>query len=493
MSKRLYIIGIDSAPLWIIRRLYKKYKMNGFKMLMEKGLLKDMESTLPPLTPVAWPSIYTGLHPSKHGVMDFFKVEKDYSKKLLFYEVDKTDPFWETLSDKGLRSLLITPAVVCEVSKKPGVEMMTGWPLPPKYSSQRIEAAARRFDFSGEPNIEKKLEDGKISLKDAAKEYEDGIRKRSEMAQYLIKNNRYDLVYVCYTEIDRIQHYSLNRADWERYIAPLYKAVSDFIEWVAANEKGAAIMVLSDHGAQPITKKFMLNSWLINNGYETLKKGNYAPNRQETKIINSEAEDDPNLNYTFCVTDIMPGKNPGNGARRAVILEKNVRAAGDEPESFRLFDIDIDMEATHAFTSISNGSVGMIWINDGRFSNPTLNKKESDKVRKRLIKGLSNLKTEDNAKLVTKVYTGREYYGNTNLFVVPDLIFDLKESYIVDVKNYSHKKLFMDPEPAKYGDHIRNGIFGIIGDERAVKRLREKKMDVYDVKPTVLAYFDSKK
>ena len=69
--KKLYMVGVDSAPLWIVKYLSNKYRMRGFDAFFRKGFLKEIESTLPPLSGPAWPSIYTGLEPRQHGVIDF--------------------------------------------------------------------------------------------------------------------------------------------------------------------------------------------------------------------------------------------------------------------------------------------------------------------------------------------------------------------------------------------------------------------------------------
>ena len=159
-KKKLYLVGIDSAPLWLIKELYKKYGMKGFGAFFEDGILTDMRSTLPPLTPVAWPSIYTGLEPREHGMMDFFCIDREYTKQLLYFDTDANRTFWDLAAEAGFRSLVVTPAEVLQPSSSENVDMITGWPMPPRFSSREMEGIAKKFGFDGEPSIEKEMQDG---------------------------------------------------------------------------------------------------------------------------------------------------------------------------------------------------------------------------------------------------------------------------------------------------------------------------------------------
>ncbi|MGC8888875.1 MAG: alkaline phosphatase family protein, partial [Candidatus Micrarchaeia archaeon] len=39
----------------------------GFSKFVEEGKIVESESVIPPVTGIAWPSIYTGLPPGRHG------------------------------------------------------------------------------------------------------------------------------------------------------------------------------------------------------------------------------------------------------------------------------------------------------------------------------------------------------------------------------------------------------------------------------------------
>jgi predicted AlkP superfamily phosphohydrolase/phosphomutase len=465
-KKKLYLIGIDSAPLWIIKELCKNHGMNGFETFFNEGIFKDMKSTLPPLTPTAWSSIYTGLEPREHGVMDFFCVDSNYEKVVPRFDAEANITFWDLAADKGLRSLVVTPPVVLKPSSRSNVDMITGWPMPPKFSSDELKSTAMKFGFDGEPPIEKEIQNGKMRVDEASRKYAASIKSRSEMSKHLIESNDYDIVFVCFTETDRIQHYSLNKPDWEKNVAPLYKNISDFLEWVinytkSKNEQ-SLVMLVSDHGAQPIHLKFLLNAWLINNGYAALKP-EVAEQQKHTALA--------------------------KGFRSKLM---GIFTSEPKKEYIRIHDYDFEMKKTSAFTSVSNDPVGMVWINDDRFAKSVMNREDRKNLKTEIMEKLDKLKTDNDEKLVAAIYDGDEYYRNAKRFIAPDILFIVRDGYIVDVNDYSSTRAFLEPEITKSGDHTMKGIFGIVANNYSLSKSTNgnKDMDVYDVKPMIMEFLD---
>ncbi len=485
VKNELHIVGIDAAPLWIINRLSKKYGLEGFQSIMRSGKLRNLESTLPPMTGAAWPSIYTGMPPSKHGLMDFFTISRDYEKQLVYFNESVSEPFWATLSKQGKKSLIITPAMVVRPIRDPNVDMVTGFPLPAKFSSDKVKKESVKYGFFGEPDIENGIKAGSISFEEASKRFSESIKKRAALSKSLIKKGNYDLSFTCFTETDRLQHFALSRNDWEALLYPLYEEISDFIWWLidntGAKSSERSIMLVSDHGAQPIYNKFLINSWLINNGYAKFKENigdvalTYGPRE---KLMSNKA-----LRKIY---DKMPK------TAKSLTL-KMISSSGvpiKEGTYSRMHDFDLDMGNTRAFASISNDPVSMIWINDNRFSEPAVKQGEKALLKKELIQKLKGLKTEKGEKLINNVTDGKAYYGRTNMFIAPDLLIGARKGYTIDVFNYSPKRIFMKPEPAKSGDHIREGIFGFMSQDGKLSndaRMVNSVLDIHNMVMDVLS------
>ncbi|MCL5412107.1 MAG: alkaline phosphatase family protein [Candidatus Marsarchaeota archaeon] len=500
-DETLYIIGIDSAPLWIIKRFHRGMRMRGFSEFIERGALTDMESTMPPMTGPSWPSIYTGVRPGRHGVPEFLRMEPNYTKSVVYYDAAVRRPFWDTLAMNGVRCLVMTPAMAVTPSSVDGVDMISGFPLPARFSSQRVKAVAKEYAFSGEPEIEADMKSGKVTLREASSIYLKSIRTRSEMRRELIETGKSGLAFTCFTETDRMQHFSMNMPDWQSYVLPLYKGISDFMEWLEhrAGEEGATVMLVSDHGAQPIREKFLMNGWLINKGYAKLRP------ELEASIASSGSRG----TVRYAVREKLLKAVNRSGSRKVLYdkLPKSIKGmakaamaktlAGASAEDYtRLHDFDYDMAGTRAFASVANCPVATIFINDGRFDSGLV-VKPSDKraLKGELMKELLDIKDGDGRRVIVNVYDGDDYYEGTKLFIAPDIMAEAREGCLLDSFGYLKSGgLFIKPEMAKRGDHLRNGIFGLLsyGRELDYDRIADKKLYVYNVEPTVLKYFGMK-
>ncbi len=479
------MVGIDSAPLQITAELSRKNGMKGFEKIIKNGTYAALESTLPPITAAAWPTIYTGLSPAAHGVMNFFSLDKEYNKQLTFYDTQKHPPFWDVLAKHGKRSLVITPAMVVEPSRSENVDMITGFPLKPKFSSRSIEEAAGKFQFAGEPEIEQGLKEGRISFEDATRSYVESIRKRAEVSAYLLERKQYDLVLVCFTETDRIQHYALSLKNWEELISPLYAEISKFIERITSNaEKSGedfAIMIVSDHGAQPIRKKILLNSWLIKNGYASLgsiitKNGLKVDTSQSRRLASAEGLREERYYEQLRISSKSPVTR--------FICASEVETSYEDSFYKRSFD----MKNTKAFASLSNNPVSSIWANDGRFTEPGISDGSKKRTVDEISKKLKELRDGD-VKVISRISMGKAYYGDTSLFIAPDLIVEASDGYTIDVFNHSEESVFAEPEPARSGDHTREGVMGFYSNSSS---LDSENLSVLDVSPMVLSYLGIK-
>jgi predicted AlkP superfamily phosphohydrolase/phosphomutase len=494
--KKLYIIGVDSAPLWIIKDLQKQYRLSGFTKFLDEGVLMDMESTMPPMTGPSWPSIYTGFRPGAHGVPEFLKMERNYTKSVVYYDTRIKAPFWDVMAKQGYKCLVVTPAMLVKPSDEPNVDMITGFPLPAKFSSKRIRDIAGKHGFSGEPEIEKEMKSGELSLKDSASIYlGGGTKKRIAVSKELIDGGDYDLAFICFTEQDRMQHFSLNKPEWKDLVMPFYEEISDFLLWVhaRAEKEGAEVMVISDHGAQPIDEKFITNGWMINNGFIKLDESIEKSMRKNGggKIKYSMREKLLKTTLRKKVYDKLPkiGKNVVK-----TIVKKGLSGTS-EGDYMRIHDFDFDMGKTLAFASIANCPVCTIYINDSRFDKGIVKQEEKQALKQKIREELMKVKNDKEEQIILETWDADGYYEGTNLFIAPDVFAEIRPGYIMDAFGFLKSgKLFIKPEPAKCGDHLRNGIFGILnyGNRIDYAAIARQKLYVYNVAPTVFKLFGIK-
>ncbi len=490
MSGRLYLIGMDSTPLWILRDFRKEKGMEAFDLLLKKNLICDMESTLPPMTGPAWPTIYTGLTPGEHGVPDFFVMKDNYTPDIVYYDSTVTAPFWRDLTESGKRCLVITPATDIRLPGYLGIDLITGFPLKSRGSNAEMNRLMKKHSFYGEPDIEKDMKAGKMSDEDGAKVFAGTVKRRIKLAEEAMEKKDYDFVFVCFTETDRLQHFTMNKPDRKRYLLPLYSEISQFIGRLMkkADRDGDAVMIVSDHGMQPIYSKFLVNCWLYRNKYVALKE-NIAQGIESAGDSNAGNE---SVRYKIReklmrsqlrkAYDRLPHE-----AKSAVFTTLGSFFAQKGAGSVtRVHLFDFEMHRTKLFAAISNDPVSTIWINDSRFKDGFVGKAEKSRLKKEIMKRLLSVKAADGSQLIVNVFDGKDYYRDTDKFIAPDVLFEAKHGYTVDIANFSKDSIFMEPEPPKRGDHERNGIFGFYSADAKHPR---RKVSVLNVAPTVLEYY----
>lgn len=69
--RRLIIVGLDGQDPKLTDRFLAEGKLPNFKKLAEMGCYHRLRSTFPSVSPVAWSSFSTGVHPAKHNIFDF--------------------------------------------------------------------------------------------------------------------------------------------------------------------------------------------------------------------------------------------------------------------------------------------------------------------------------------------------------------------------------------------------------------------------------------
>ena len=109
MKPKLFIIGIDSATWILLDKWIKEKKLPNFAKLVKTGLSANLESTVPPLTPVAWSSFYTGLNPGRHQLSILQTLRRQAVLLYTPVEIEK-----EQLFGSSLIRITIKPApIIC--------------------------------------------------------------------------------------------------------------------------------------------------------------------------------------------------------------------------------------------------------------------------------------------------------------------------------------------------------------------------------------------
>jgi predicted AlkP superfamily phosphohydrolase/phosphomutase len=146
--KRFIVLGFDGMDPKLTRKFLDEGKLPNFARLRDNGCFKELGSTVPPISPVAWSSFQTGVNPGKHNIFDFLTRDKrTYYPRLSSvdirpprrkikigkyqFPIGKADirllrkgkPFWKTLGEHGVFSNIIRVPITFPPEKFRGVQL----------------------------------------------------------------------------------------------------------------------------------------------------------------------------------------------------------------------------------------------------------------------------------------------------------------------------------------------------------------------------------
>ncbi len=124
---QVVVVGLDGFDPDRMQRLFTEGRLPHLQRLAETGTFSTLQTTLPPISPVAWSSFQTGVNPGKHNIFDFLNRDlRTYLPELSSVRtvstagkpwwkrfgptvqmLRKSQPFWKILGQYGVFSTVI--------------------------------------------------------------------------------------------------------------------------------------------------------------------------------------------------------------------------------------------------------------------------------------------------------------------------------------------------------------------------------------------------
>lgn len=312
---RLVVIGLDGASWDLLEPWIQAGDLPNLKAFRDGSSWGTMMSVVPYLSPTAWTSAVTGVNPGRHGIFDFQR--RLPGQPAIVTETAKSrrsPPIWNLLRGSGKTAAMINIPMTDPPDEVDGV-MVAGFPhldqegyaYPPE-----LEARCKAMGYVLD-EMEMRLPDGEEEALLA--HYRAGREKRWELAKQLYAEKEYDLFWVVFTGVDRVQHLywvfddpknpKYDPAKAARFSGTMrkYWMEQDKVlgELFAAIRPGTTVLILSDHGFGPIRRELRVGNWLRSpdSGFSS---------EQASDIFALDASDAARLYVR------TPGRDPG-GAR----------------------------------------------------------------------------------------------------------------------------------------------------------------------------------
>lgn len=456
MKNSVLIIGIDGATWNLLKPWIKKGDLPTFKKLIDKGSEGDMKTVIPPLSCSAWPSLFTGTNPGKHGIFEYLTE----SGKLINSTMIKSEKIWNILSQHGKRCCIIGVPVTYPVEEINGYmvscvltpphekiyshppELMDllkkhGYKTNIKYEKNTVlPVLPEQKNITWQKN--KILEDSYdlfnrkyLTVKDLMKEPWDffmWVFGESATAQYLFWDKK-EVILEFFKKVDA--------------------CIDDLVKTFSAKNPNSYIFIVSDHGFHAAPKiSFNFRAWLNKNGFVKDKR--------------------------TLLQKIIP---------------KFYRTLNKTPLSKLIFFFIKSREIRESFQRKSTESLGIYYRNGLFIDKSQLEDNDYEKLRDDIIEKLKCIKyplTDDSPFQI--IEKREEIYSGDNLEYAPDIVLVPKENYSLNF--YDSDKVFDNVGPIMPGRHSSDlyGIFLAYGD--GIQSGNIKNISILDIFPTVLHILD---
>ena len=240
----LLVIGLDGCDFSLLDQFAGE--LDTISQLRERGTETPLQSTHPPWTPSAWPSLYTGVEPSTHGVFDFFQYADQYpdeAEPVSRYHVH-APAIWDYLSDRQRSSIVVNVPITHPATALEGT-MLPGYMAPPDEDGYPVGIRAAVSEAIGEPYaIYSEFETGKNQPK-KFDGYERLVNQRMNAAAYLLRSRTWDFAFVVVQKTDTVFHNSTSTDDFKRIYVAADRLIRSLIECCPVEPN---VLICSDHG-----------------------------------------------------------------------------------------------------------------------------------------------------------------------------------------------------------------------------------------------------
>jgi predicted AlkP superfamily phosphohydrolase/phosphomutase len=484
-SEKVLVIGLDGTSLDLIGPWMKQGLLPNLSKFQTEGIVTTLVSVIPPQTASGWSSIATGKNPGKHGMFGFLKRDPRGYDLIPVSSADrKSMELWEILSNFGKKVGVVDIPLTYPVRKVNGFFIsgaLTPYGVDDYYQPPGLLDELNRNIGEYLPPYSYFLGDEDAFL---AKLYA-FTENHGEAVKYLIKQRDWNFFMLVFYGTDMIQHAfwkymdldprktsDAKKAKYRNAILQYYQKVDSIIgEIIAKVGDDTTILVVSDHGAERLTKWIHPNVFLMNEGLLCVRRGI----REQTR-------------YLF----FKMGLTPLNVVRLAVrlkALQYAKRMGKTKTRRFlTLFLLslkDIDWSKSKAY---SFGGWGRIFLNV-KGNNPTgiIDPAEYETVRSQIVQRLRAITDpETGEKLCTEVYLKEQLYSGPHLAEAPDIVFKPRPGYFPFPDYEFGSNTIVSQIKGWSAGHSLNGVLMMKG-RNVEAHASVNNASIMDVAPTILA------
>jgi predicted AlkP superfamily phosphohydrolase/phosphomutase len=267
--RRVLLLGLDSADAELIERWCDDGHLPTLARLRREGSWRRLGTTAEVMHVSAWPSIYTGTTPGRHGLYHAYQIRAgDQRVQRTLPEWCARPPFWKFLDDAGRRCIVFDAFMDFRLADFKGVQILEygtwTWFSEPWSSRPGLyHDIVKRFGPYPAPEHSRQVTiPDQLWFRDRLIQ---GARVKSRATRWLLAEQSWDLAFVTFGEPHGGGHYLWHSGDAHYPLQPpatpggaahplrdVYTAVDEAIgEIVATLDDRTTLLITSGDGMGP--------------------------------------------------------------------------------------------------------------------------------------------------------------------------------------------------------------------------------------------------
>ena len=480
------LIGIDAGCLPVFERLAEEGRIPTIERLCSDGVTTKLRSQIPPWTPSAWPSMYTGVNPGKHGVTGFVGYD-GYDWHVVSHDDVGAHPIWTLLDAHGLRSVMVNVPVTHPPRSFDGaiIPGFIGPEHPECHPPGLLEDVRSAIgEYRVYPTYTRDSE--RLSDEEKMEEYQALIRMRGAAFRYLTDRETPDFGFVQFQKTDTVFH---EFDGDEQKVNTVYETVDSEIERVIESCSPEHIFLASDHGIGQYGRyEFRVNEFLRREGYvETTNCGKGMPSWNPIRMELREGKDVSTWEPTRTERLAAQAAKFGLTAHRVAVVLARVRLLSlvrrIVPSNVaRTANVQVDFAESTGYLR-TRTELGIRLNVAGREPEGTVDPDAYERVRDEIIAALRQVTTPEGDPMFEQVCPRERYFSGERVEQAVDIVMIPTEmNYFLSEQ--LGDEMFTEPEAS--WDHKMDGVFVATGPgiDTGVELAGAH---IFDVTPTILA------
>lgn len=269
IKNRMIIIGLDGVPYSLLKDLSEKGVMPNTNTIIKNGVFKQMASSIPEISPVAWSSLITGNNPAEHGIFGFTDFDQGtYKISYPNYNNLQKPSLWDTSQS---RSIIINVPSTYPAKELNGVHIsgFVSMDLDSAVYPKSLLPKLKEFDYRTDVDSSKAHTSIDLFLHDL----DMTLNSRIDAFRFLWEYENWQTFMIVFTETDRLFHFLWDAYEDENHIfrnqfLAVFRNIDNIIGEILGNIwHNDLLIILSDHGFERLDKDIYINHLLEREGF----------------------------------------------------------------------------------------------------------------------------------------------------------------------------------------------------------------------------------